>query len=63
MIDAGVPVTLNSDDPPFFHTTLGTEYAMAGLNESELRRIARRTIEASFVDDDTKHRLLEKVTP
>ena len=63
LIDAGVPVTLNSDDPPFFHTTLGTEYAMAGLNESELRRIARRTIEASFVDDDTKHRLLEKVTP
>jgi len=29
LIEAGVRVTLNSDDPPFFHTTLGEEYDKA----------------------------------
>jgi adenosine deaminase len=61
LIDAGVPVTLNSDDPPFFHTSLGLEYEMAGLGEQELRVIARRTIEASFVDADTKRKLLKEM--
>jgi adenosine deaminase len=63
LIDAGVRVTLNSDDPPFFHTTLGMEYDLAGLGEKELRAIARTTIEASFADEATKQRLLRGMTP
>jgi len=63
LIAAGVRVTLNSDDPPFFHTTLGTEYDLSGLDERHLRAIARTTIEASFADEATKRRLLEEVTP
>ena len=63
LIDAGVRVTLNSDDPPFFHTTLGTEYDLAGLDEKGLHAIARTTIEASFADEATKRRLLEGITP
>ena len=63
LIAAGVPVTLNSDDPPFFHTTLGKEYDEAGLDGKALRRIARTAIEASFADDATKRKLLREVGP
>ena len=62
LIDAGVRVTLNSDDPPFFHTTLGAEYELAGLDEEHLRDIARTTIEASFTDQATKRLLLERIS-
>ena len=58
LIEAGVRVTLNSDDPPFFHTTLGAEYDQAGLGDEALRRITRTAIEASFADSTTKARLL-----
>jgi adenosine deaminase len=58
LIVACVPVTLNSDDPPFFHTTLGKEYDEAGLDGPALRLIARTAIEASFADDATKRKLL-----
>ncbi|MBL0900540.1 MAG: adenosine deaminase [Reyranella sp.] len=63
LIEAGVRVTLNSDDPPFFHTTLGLEYELAGLDETELRAIGRTTIEASFADEANKQRLLKGMTP
>jgi len=59
LIEAGVRVTLNSDDPPFFHTTLGAEYDQAGLGDEALRRITRTAIEASFADPATKARLLK----
>ena len=61
LIAAGVRVTLGSDDPPFFHTTLGAEYDQAGLGERELRRITRTAIEMSFADEATKQRLLKGV--
>jgi adenosine deaminase len=63
LIDAGVRVTLNSDDPPFFHTTLGTEYDQAGLGEVTLKGIARTAIEASFADEATRQRLLREIGP
>lgn len=61
LIAAGVTVTLNSDDPPFFHTTLGTEYAEAGLDDRALRGITRAAIEASFADAALKKKLLEEI--
>ena len=61
LIEAGVRVTLGSDDPPFFHTTLGLEYDQAGLGEPALRRITRTAIEASFVDQATKVKLLKGI--
>ncbi len=63
LIEAGVRVTLNSDDPPFFHTTLGAEYDQAGLGEAALGRLTRTAIEASFADEATKRRLLKGVKP
>jgi adenosine deaminase len=61
LIAAGVKVTLGSDDPPFFHTALGEEYELAGLDEKALRGITRTAIEASFADATTKARLLTRV--
>jgi aminodeoxyfutalosine deaminase len=59
--DAGVIVTVNSDDPPMFGTTLNREYEIAadllGLDEAGLRELARAGVDASFADDDVKERL------
>lgn len=63
--DAGVRVTLNSDDPPYFDTTIGREYAVAaehyGLDAPALAGLTRTALEAAFVDDATRARLLAKL--
>jgi adenosine deaminase len=61
LIAAGARVTLSSDDPPFFHTTLGAEYDEAGLDEAALRKITRTAIEVSFADAGLKAKLLKGV--
>jgi aminodeoxyfutalosine deaminase len=44
LFDAGVPITLNTDDPALFRTSLNKEYRVAaekfGFTETELRSIA-----------------------
>lgn len=63
--EAGCKVTLNSDDPPYFWTSLKREYDLAaehfGLGESELTAITRTAIEAAFVDKTTRAGLLAKL--
>jgi adenosine deaminase len=61
LLEAGVKVTLGSDDPPFFHTSLGEEYEKAGLDDKTLRAITRTAIEGSFADPATKARLLREM--
>jgi adenosine deaminase len=52
--DAGVRVTLASDDPPYFGASVGGEYAVArerfGMNDAELIALTRTAIEASFAE-------------
>ncbi len=54
LMDAGVAVTLGSDDPPWFGATLGGEYAIAhehmGLSEDDLRAITDTALGAAFAD-------------
>lgn len=60
--EAGVRVTLNSDDPPFFHTSLAREYEIAssvmGFSDEDIIGMTRTAIEAAFVDEPTRQRLL-----
>jgi adenosine deaminase len=63
--EAGVRVTLNSDDPPFFHTSLAREYAVAstvmGFSDDDILGMTRTAIEAAFVDEPTRQRLLSRL--
>ena len=65
LMEAGVRTTINSDDPPYFHTTLGGEYQRLaeaqGLGDADLLAATRTAIEAAFVDEATRARLFEKV--
>jgi adenosine deaminase len=65
LMEAGVRVTINSDDPPYFRTTLGGEYeALArdqGLDAAALTAVTRTAIAAAFVDEATRARLLTRV--
>ncbi|MFF0482450.1 adenosine deaminase [Streptomyces sp. NPDC004435] len=65
MVDAGVLVTVNSDDPPMFGTDLNTEYAVAarllGLDERGLAGLAKNAVEASFLDPAGKERLAAEI--
>ncbi len=63
--DAGCRVTLNSDDPPYFWTSLKREYDVArehfGLDDRALTGITRTAIEAAFVDRKTRAALLARL--
>ena len=62
---AGCRVTLNSDDPPFFHTSLRQEYEIAsqvmGFSDAEIDGMTRTAIEAAFIDEATRTRLLTAI--
>ena len=63
--DAGVTVTVNSDDPPMFGTTLNREYEIAAdlldLDEAGLAELARTGVRASFAPDDVKTRIVAEI--
>ena len=64
-VEAGVTVTINSDDPPMFGTTLNREYEIAaellGLDEAGVAELARAAVRASFAPDDVKARVLAEI--
>ena len=58
--EAGVPVSINSDDPEFFHTSLSEEYEHAremGLPEAAIREILRNGFRHAFLPEDEAQRL------
>lgn len=65
LVAAGVPVTINSDDPPMFSTTLNQEYEVAaellGLDDQGVADLARASVRASFADDATKAAILSEI--
>src|SRR6202035_5427089 len=53
----GIPVVLSTDDPAMFHSDLRSEYENArrmGLQEEELKRIAKMSFEYAFINENDK---------
>jgi adenosine deaminase len=53
----GIPVVLSTDDPAMFHTNLRSEYENArrmGLQEAELKSMAKMSFEHAFIDEKAK---------
>lgn len=65
LLEAGLQVSLNSDDPPFFFTTLGEEYkrtqAAYDYTDETMTSITAMAIEAAFVDETTKQQLMARL--
>lgn len=62
MMDAGLTVTINSDDPAYFGGYMNENFAAVGsalgLSTGELTAIARNGFAASFMPDAEKRRIL-----
>jgi len=65
LADAGVRVTLGSDDPPYFGASIGGEYDIArqrlGFDEAGLKAMTATAIDAAFCDDSVKTQLEAKL--
>ncbi|MEV1158818.1 adenosine deaminase [Micromonospora chokoriensis] len=65
LVDAGLLVTINSDDPPMFGTTLNDEYAVAarllGADREGVAGLARNAVTASFLDAAGKQRITAEI--
>jgi len=60
----GVKVSISTDDPPFFHTTMTREYDRLhqafDWDEGVFAAIARTSLDAAFCDADTRARILKR---
>jgi aminodeoxyfutalosine deaminase len=63
--DAGVTITVNSDDPSMFGTSLNQEYEIAarllGLDADGIADLARAAVRASFAEPEAKAALLRDI--
>ncbi len=59
--DAGVKVTISTDDPPFFHTTMRREYEMLskafGWDAEVFAALNETALNAAFCDEETRARV------
>jgi len=62
---AGVKVTLGSDDPPYFATSIGHEYDVAaqffGLSADDLRGVTQTAVDAGFAPDLVRQSVLRRL--
>ncbi len=62
---AGVAVSINSDDPPFFNTTLSSEYARVaavfGYSADDLALLARQALGHAFLNPQERERLAREM--
>ncbi|MGB7432409.1 MAG: adenosine deaminase [Ahrensia sp.] len=65
LMEAGIAVTLNSDDPPHFNTSLAREYDIAKqffkVDDAILRQCTSTAITAGFIPEQQKQALLKQI--
>ena len=65
LLDHGLCVTINSDDPAYFGGYIGQNFRESqralDLDRDDLRLLAKNAFQASFLDDEEKTRLLAEV--
>lgn len=65
LLDAGLKISLNSDDPPFFCTTLSEEYKRVQeayqYSRDLMNNITKMAIDSAFLDAETKHKLQKQI--
>jgi adenosine deaminase len=63
LVEAGCQVSINSDDPPLFNTTLTQEYQHAiedcGLSLKQVEQCLLGALQAAYLDEGTKDTLLK----
>ncbi|MET7995439.1 adenosine deaminase [Amycolatopsis sp. NPDC005232] len=66
LMDAGVPVTVNSDDPAYFGGYVNENYAAVtdalGLAEAEVRTLARNSFSGSFAHPEELRGVFEELS-
>lgn len=65
--DRGVRVTVSTDDPPFFHTTMRREYEDLAQTfqwgEEVFRELNKTALDAAFCDAATREAVLKRLEP
>ncbi|KAJ55209.1 adenosine deaminase [Actibacterium mucosum KCTC 23349] len=65
LMERGVKVTVSTDDPPFFHTTMTAEYENLARHQdwggSEFATVNAVAVDAAFCDAETKDALRQKL--
>ena len=65
MRDAGLKVTVSTDDPPFFHTTMTNEFTMLnktfGWDKADFDALNQTALEAAYCDDETRAKIAKKL--
>ena len=63
--ERGVKVTVSTDDPPFFHTTMRHEYEQLervfGWETADFLEISRNALDAAFCDGNTRERVADRL--
>lgn len=65
LIDAGVKVTISTDDPPFFHTDMTYEYETLaktfGWSTDMFSKLNKTAANAAFCDEATRLKIIQKL--
>ena len=63
--EAGVKVTVSTDDPPFFHTTMTEEFQRLadtfGWEADDFAALNQTALDAAFCDSDTRDRIAKRL--
>jgi len=63
--EKGVKVTVSTDDPPFFHTTMTHEFDRLadafGWKEGDFAALNRTALDAAFCDETTRARVVDRL--